>query len=424
MIRVLDYVPDEARANSLARSMTIVGWGIFASTITQTYPLQLGDQVIRAILQKEVGTVRTATFFAIAMSPWYMKPIAGLLSDALPLLGTRRKGYMMLGSAAAGLLWLLLGAVPHTYGPMLATAVAMNAGLVLLSSATAGLLVEDGQRLGATGRLTAARLMVMSAASILGSLLGGFLAQRGWFFAAAAVSAAVLFSTVLMAWLLVVESKRAAPANGVLRGGWDQFKLAVCCGTLWAGAGMQFLIHVSPGFVSPLYDHLTADLGFSKQSIGVMQSVFGAGGFAAALAYAWLCRRLRLRTLLMVGVTCAALGVLPFLGLRSRAGGIVAYASWGFTAVLAQLAALDLATRAAPRGAEAMGYALMVSAYNISLNLSDVVGSHIWEHLHRQFNWLVALNAGTTLLVLLAIPFLPSTLVGGRESSGSREAAA
>jgi predicted MFS family arabinose efflux permease len=331
---------------------------------------------------------------------------------------------MVLGSGAGGLLWLLLGAVPHTYAPMLATAVLMNVGLVFLSSATAGLLVEDGQRLGATGRLTAARLAVMSIATVLGSLIGGFLAQRGMFRAAAAVSALVLFSTIPIVWLFMAEPRADVPAAGTLRNGWGQLKLAGRCGTLWAGAGMLFLIHVSPGFVSPLYDHLTADLGFSKQFIGVMQSVAGGAGFAAALAYAWLCRRLRLRTLLVVGMTCAAAGVLPFLGLRSHTGGVVAYASWGFTAVLAQLAALDLATRAAPRGVEAMGYALMVSAYNISLNLSDVVGSRIWESLHRQFNWLVAINAGTTLLVLAAIPFLPAGLVGAREGIGMRRTAA
>lgn len=415
MTSVLNPTPANTKANSLARSMTLVGWGIFASTITQTYPLQLGDQVIRSILQKEVGTVRTAAFFAIAMSPWYMKPIAGLLSDTYPLRGTRRKGYMVLGSVAAGVLWLLLGALPHTYAPMLATAVLMNVGLVVLSSATAGLLVEDGQRLGATGRLTAARLAVMSFATVLGSLIGGFLAQRGLFGAAAIVSALVLFSTVPIVWLLLAEPTPPVHASGAFHSGGEQLKRALGSGALWAGAGMQFLVHVSPGFVSPLYDHLTTDLGFSKQFIGVMQSVAGGGGFAAALAYAWLCRRLRLRTLLGVGMICAAAGVLPFLGLQSRTSGVVAYASWGFTAVLAQMAALDLATRAAPRGAEALGYALMVSAYNISLSLSDVVGSRIWQGLHRQFNWLVAINAGTTLLVLIAIPFLPAKLVGERE---------
>jgi hypothetical protein len=109
------------------------------------------------------------------------------------------------------------------------------------------------------------------------------------------------------------------------------------------------------------------------------------------------------------------------LALRSHATGLFAYATWGFGSTLAQLAALDLATRASPRGVEAMGYALMVSAYNISLNLSDVTGSWLWGHLHRHFAPLVAVNAGTTLLVLLVVPFLPSVLVGSRE--GDRTAA-
>ena len=40
-----------------------------------------------------------ATFFAIAMSPWYFKPIAGLLSDAFPIFGSRRKSYMILAES-------------------------------------------------------------------------------------------------------------------------------------------------------------------------------------------------------------------------------------------------------------------------------------------------------------------------------------
>ena len=114
---------------------------------------------VRDILQDKVGTLKMATFFAVAMSPWYFKPIAGLLSDAFPIFGTRRKSYMILGAIAAGFLWLLLGAVPHTYQAMLTVAVCMNVALVVISSSTAGLLVEDGQRLGATGRLTSARAM-------------------------------------------------------------------------------------------------------------------------------------------------------------------------------------------------------------------------------------------------------------------------
>jgi predicted MFS family arabinose efflux permease len=395
--------------------MLLVGWGIFVSTFTQTFGGLVADLPIRDLLQERVGTLKMSTFFAVAMSPWFFKPVAGLLSDAFPLFGTRRKSYMIVGALAAGSLWLLLGVVPREYLTMLIVATFMNIGLVVVSSATAGLLVQDGQRLGATGRLTSARIAVMSFAFVFGGALGGVLAQRHQFGLTSVLCAAIIFSLIPSVWWLLDEPKGAASDIGVLRSARAQVKLLARTRTMWAAAGMLFLIDLSPGFQTPLYDHMTKDLGFSKQFIGAMQSTKGVAGVLAAFLYIWLCRRIKLRALLALSLACAAGGVLPFLWLRSHSGGVVAYATWGFGAFLAQLAALDLAARASPRGVEAMGYALIVSAYNISLNFSDVSGSWLWGHLHNHFAPLVAINSGTTLLVLLVVPFLPRVLVESRE---------
>ena len=411
----LDYAAVGGTGNTLRRSMLLVGWGIFVSTFTQTQPNLISDLPIRDLLQKQVGTLKMATFFAVAMAPWYAKPIAGLFSDAFPMMGTRRKSYMILGAIAAGVLWLLLGRVPQTYGTLLAVAILMNIALVFVSSATAGLLVEDGQRLGATGTLTSARIVVMNVAGVIGGLCGGRLAQHHLFGATSVINAVLLFSLVLPVLLLLKERPIIRPDISPLLNGWVQIKRLAVCGTMWAAAGMLFLINVSPGFNSPLYEHLTTDLNFPQQFIGYMQSSGAAAGVTAALVYAWACRYWSLRTLLMIALGFAAAGVLPFLSLQSHTSGIVAYATNGFGSVFAQLAALDLATRASPRGVEAMGYALMVSAYNISLNFSDVSGSWLWGRLHHQFAPLVGINAGTTLLVLLIVPFLPSVLVRSRE---------
>ena len=74
----------------------------------------------------------------------------------------------------------------------------------------------------------------------------------------------------------------------------------------------------------------------------------------------------------------------------------------------------DLATRATPRGGEAMGYALMMSARNVALFGADVVGSWLVDH-NLDWNALVGLNAGTTFLCLLAVPFLPRILMRHRD---------
>jgi len=307
---------------------------------------------------------------------------------------------------------------------MLAAAVLMNVALIVVSSSTAGLLGEGGQRLGASGRLSSARLVVMSAAIILGAPCGGVLAEHHLFWLTAVINAAILFSLVPAVVLLLHEPRSAVPERGVFHNAWSQIKHLACSGIMWGAAGMLFLMIASPGFNSPLYEHLKDDLGFSQTFIGNLQAVYGGAGVAAALCYAWACRRMNLRKLLTMSLILAAAGVLPFFALHSHVHGLIAYATWGFGSIMAQLAALDLATRAAPVGVEAMGYALMVSAYNISLNLSDVSGSWLWGRLHHHFGPLVVINAGTTLLVLIAVPFLPRRLVGGREGQQAAPAGA
>ena len=399
---------------TLRWSMVLVGWGVFVSTISQTGNSVLAELPLRHLLQDKIGPVAMASFFATAMIPWYCKPIAGLFSDAYPLFGTRRKSYLILGALTGGTMWVILGLVPHTLRAMLGVAIAVNVGLVIISSAIAGVLVEDGQVLGATGRLTAARIVVMSSCSIFGGLLGGVLATQA-FGITAGINAALILSLVPLVVFGVKEPRTAIPNTSPLLHGWVQIKRLIRSGTMWAAAGMLFLIIVSPGFSTPLYDHLTHDLNFSLKFYGVLSSIYGAAGVTASFAYGFVCRRLKLRAMLVLALSCAAAGVLPFLVLRSRLTAEIAFATWGFGSFMAQLAALDLAARAAPRGVEAMGYALMVSAWNIGLNLSDVFGSMLWVRFDHHFSWLVFINAGTTLLAIVAVPFLPRRVVGRRE---------
>ena len=399
----------------LRRSAVLIGWAVFVSTIAQTGPGWLADLPLRALLQDRIGTLRMAAFFAIAMSPWYLKPIAGLLSDAFPLLGTRRRGYLLVGAALAGSLWLLMGAVPATFGAIVIVATAMNAMLVVISTAIGGVLVEEGQRLGATGRLTSTRAAVMYFVLVLSGLLGGLLAARG-FFITTIVNGLLLFSLVPVVVLLHREPRTSRPVDvAPLRHGVGQIRVAACSRSLWLGAVMFFLLFLAPGFTSPLFDHLKNDLHYSVQSIGVFQSVSGMLGVIAAAPYAWACRRVSLRTLLVIAILCSAGAAIPFLALGWRLGPLAAYAGSGFAAALVEMTALDLAARATPRGVEAMGYSFMLSAGNASIYLSDIIGSWLWGALHHRFAPLVWINAGSSLLALVALPFLPRMLVLARE---------
>ena len=66
--------------------------------------------------QLHLNPTKIASFFAIASMPWYFKPLAGLLTDNFPLLGTRRKGYLVVSTLLAGVLWIFLAIIPTSYG--------------------------------------------------------------------------------------------------------------------------------------------------------------------------------------------------------------------------------------------------------------------------------------------------------------------
>jgi hypothetical protein len=88
--------------------------------------------------------------------------------------------------------------------------------------------------------------------------------------------------------------------------------------------------------------------------------------------------------------------------------------------IIAEVALMDLAVRATPRGCEAFGFSLMMSVRNLALTANDILGSWLIDHRHWQFNKLVLVNAGTTALVLVIIPFLPKILMNRREGDAGK----
>ena len=86
---------------------------------------------------------------------------------------------------------------------------------------------------------------------------------------------------------------------------------------------------------------------------------------------------------------------------------------------MAWLAILDLLARSTPKGCEALGYALIFSFGNISYQMSDVLGSSWFEKFGNSFTPMVWINSGTSALVLLAIPFLPKSLVAHTDGQPS-----
>ena len=132
----------------------IVGCGIFVSTFGQTGVI--GLYPMRFLLKDKLGEgpLRVALFMQLANMPWNLKIISGIISDAIPIFGTRRRHYLIFSSFLAGLLWLAVAIVPPRFAPMCIMAIIMNIALVFVSTISGGILVEGGQTFGVTGKLS------------------------------------------------------------------------------------------------------------------------------------------------------------------------------------------------------------------------------------------------------------------------------
>ena len=184
--------------------------------------------------------------------------------------------------------------------------------------------------------------------------------------------------------------------------------------TLWASGTFLALVYISPGFTTPLLFMQTDTLKFSPPYIGLMESIEGAAGLGGALIYGVVCRRFNLRQLL---TTAIALNVtVTLLYLRySHATAPFIHAIVGFAVICSELALMDLAVRSTPPGCESLGFSLMMSARNFALGGSDVIGSWLIDSHGWVFHELVWLNAGTTALVLVFVPFLPRAVMSRRD---------
>jgi len=390
--------------------------GIFATTFSQVgviglYPFRF--------LFNNLTTTRLSLFTQLANLPWNVKIFAGLVADSFPILGTRRRLYLLFSAAAAALLWLAVGITRPLYWPLLGMAILMNLALVFASTVSGGLLVEAGQEHGATGRLSSLRVVSMNIAAF-GVPLGALLAGRALGETALIAAVPLILLTFITAWLLrePPTARRDPRICGALSG---QLRACFRSRMLWAAAGLLFLVQFAPGLSTPLFKYQTKTLGFGEGFIGLLTLIDALFGTLGALFYSYFCQRWPLRLLLYLSIGSTAALSMIYMGYNGRKSAIAIEMVYSFWVYLAQLPLFDLAARATPKGSEALGYSIIISAWNWGLSVSDPLGSFLFDKAGKYlgmaaaFKHLVWINAATTALVLIAIPFLPRVLVDRRE---------
>jgi len=353
--------------------------------------------------------VQVTAYLTILNLPWIIKPVYGIVSDFFPLFGYRRKAYLVIANAAATAAYCWVTQI--TAPSQLVFALLLTAYAMAISSTLCGaILVENGQRLGASDAFVNQQWLWFNIAALASGFIGGQLIERlspaTALHAAAAIIAIAPLAVVFTTWLLISEPKSRIDLVEMKKT-FASLLAAFTLRELWFVGVFLFLYYLSPGLGTPLYYHMTDDLKFSQEYIGILGSISSGGWIIGALLYQRFLKGITSRTLLNLSILLGTLTTAAFLLLLDEATAAVINFFSGFAGMMAFVATLTLAADQCPPRAEGFAFAALMSITNLSAAVSDNIGSFLYEHLfQRRLDPLILVSAGFTALAFVFVPML------------------
>lgn len=344
--------------------------------------------------------------------PWVLKPLYGLLSDAVPIFGSRRRSYLVLVSALGAAAMMMLAWTPADRGGMV-----LVLGLAVATVAVAfadvvvdAHMVEVAQPRGLTGTLQAVQWAAMYTATALAGVIGGRLSEPYYDQMALALAAGGSLAMLALA-LLVVRDQ--APGTGPIvpaledRSAASELRLSVRSSvkrptpvaapvpstgrgrlrvtlrelaTASRDPGLRSVLiflglwSFSPGYGAVHDYHLTRGLGLPETVYGDASAVHAVACAAASVLYGLYCRKVAMPTLLHVAIALGVVSSLVGAFARDPASLMWTNVVGGVAYMSATLTQLDLAARVCPPRIAGTVFAMMMAAQNLSLAVAGWLG--------------------------------------------------
>lgn len=428
--------------------------------------------VAEVFFQKEALGISPAEAAGLAFwlgLPWSMKMVAGVASDAYPILGSRRPAYMLLGTGTTLMGYLALAFIARSTPAYLVAALLVAVGFMIQDVVADALSVEIAETEEELAQIQTLGRMALLLGSISVGYLSGWLA--GTIGTRATFAVATLLPLLVTISVPLIPSRRvrdpapgsgdspAVPDTGPLSGGRARTVLivgiayaalgallevlrvpfaqetvlvvsVVLIGTMLAQIGISravvvaalviFLFRATPG-VGYGYSYWAIDgLGFDQHFLGALAQVGSVLSLIGLLVFRkTIVTRPASVTLFWVVVAGTVLslpniglfyGLHEWLGISARA---LAFIDTTISAPLAQLMMvpmLVLIAKSAPRGAEATAFAVMASLMNLALSASQLFTRYLndlYGVSQQDYSNLGRLMITTTVLGLVPLLALP-----------------
>jgi len=368
-------------------------------------------QPLNYFLKEQYGwtPVQVTAYLTVLNFPWIIKPVYGIVSDFIPLFGYRRKAYLVIANAAAAAAYFWVASVVEP-GEILLGLLLTSYAMAASSTLSGAVLVENGQRLGASDTFVNQEWLWFNVAAVASALLGGILVEHlsptGALHAAALIVGVAPFLAIFGSLFLITEERSRADL-AQLKATFRGLLTSLRRRELWLIGGFLFLYYFNPGFGTPLYYYMTDELKFSQQFIGLLGAVSSAGWVAGALIYRWALRGISSRTLLYLSILYGTVATLLFLLLADPIAAVIVNFAAGIAGMISMVATLTLAADFAPHRAEGFTYAALLSLTNLAMSLGDNVGSLLFEHVFgNRLAPLILVSAAATAIIAVFVPLL------------------
>lgn len=319
-----------------------------------------------------------ASYMALLMVPWTLKPAFGFLVDMFPLPGSSKKSYLMGAFLLAAVCYA--GAAFATRVNVCSTAllVLSSAALACVSATLLGLVVQRF-RGDSVSYIIAWQNFMYYIALICAGLLAGnlcqFLQPIDALKKAAMLSSLACGLTALVTYFLVEElPTRRRPIIFFTA----RLKNLSTNKTFLLAALFVFCWSFSPGFGTPLYFHYTNVLHLKQSVIGLANSINSIGMVVGSLLYALL-RRFMPAAQIQFSLIAAIATTLLFIAVTPDTVFAVEFFH-GVTNMLGALTASAIIAHVSPRALETLASAFLIGVYNLGTQVGAVVGANLYTH--------------------------------------------
>lgn len=369
-----------------------------------------------------LGIQQVQFLASIAIIPWSVKPIYGMISDVRPVFGLRRKPYLFLAGLLGAAGYFSMATWVSGFWGAACSSLVSAMGFALADVIVDGIVAERSRTQKEAGKLQSICRAALLIGALIVSYASGILVEaigaRNVFFLTGALPLFTSFFAILVSEGPIPDTVLS------LRSLWRQFRSALSPALLWS-ALFLFIWRSTPTSGGAFSYYLIDELHFTPEFFGRLAFISYLTGIAGVVLFRKFLLSLPLRTLFFWIMVASVVLSLPSIGLIYKwyewlgvSPQFFAMADTVVGGILLELGFLPLmvlVARICPKGIEATMFAVLASLMNIGLSVSDLGGAALTTYfdVHSATETIAADYSNLHIVMWIAIlsSFLPLPLL-------------